>query len=381
MKPKVAILLISVVLFSCSKSAQVEIKGTITNSMSKMIYLEKLEVEGTTPFDSSRIDSRGNFRMKGIIHEPTFFLLKLNDRKFITLLLDSAEKVTFSADFLNFANDYTVSGSYGSQKVKELNQQLLKTNTRIDSIRSVLNLNAGSSNFEEKKERLLSEMNNVYRQQQNFSKKFILENPFSMASILAIYQKFNDGNYIIQDLQTIKVAASALHSMYPNSEHVKTLYEDTKKMMKQSVNSEFQELVKNQGINSPEINLPNPEGRRIPLSSLRGNYVLIQFWSCYDPNSRMMNPVLKENYQKFHSKGFEIYQVCIDTSRQAWLKVMDTDQMNWINVGDMKGSINALNSYNITTIPSNYLLDKDGAIIAKDLIGPSLYRKLSEILN
>jgi len=185
----------------------------------------------------------------------------------------------------------------------------------------------------------------------------------------------------VQDLQTIKVAASALFSMYPNSGHAKTLYDDTKTMMKNAQNVKMQQFIKDSGINSPDISLPNPSGNNIKLSSLKGKYVLLQFWSATDANSRILNPVLKENYQKFNAKGFEIYQVSIDTSRQAWLKTINSDQLNWINVGDMKGSMSAVNNYNIRSVPSNYLLDKEGNIIARDLIGPSLYRKLNEILN
>jgi len=346
-----------------------------------MIYLDKLEVNGTSPFDSSKIDSRGNFKLKGTINQPTFFILKLNDQKFITLLIDSLEKVTFSADYINFSNDYTVDGSPGSQKVKYLNQHLIRTNTRIDSLRSVINLSVGSPTYPEKKEYLIAEIQRIYRDQQDFSKKFILDNPFSMSSVLAIYQKFNDGNYIVQDLQAIKVAASALNSMYPNSDHARTLYEDTKKLIQQVQNSDFQQFVKTQGLNTPEINLPDTNGKNISLSSLKGKYVLVQFWSALDPNSRMANSVLTENYRKFNSRGFEIYQVSVDTSKQAWIQAIQSDQLKWINVGDMKGSSDAIISYNIRSIPSNYLLDKEGIIIGKDLKGPAIFEKLSEILN
>jgi peroxiredoxin len=376
-KLKIVIILLSTAFFSCSKPAKIEIRGTITNSMSPMVYLEKLEVNGTSPFDSSKIDSKGNFKLTGTINEPTFFILKLNDYKFITLLLDSLEKVSFSADYINFSNDYIIKGSTGSQKVKVLTQHLIQTNTRIDSIKSMIKMNIGSPNYLEKKENWVYEINRIYRDQQ----KFIFENPFSMASVLAIYQKFNDGNYIVQDLQTIKIAASALNSMYPNSEHSKTLYEDTKKMMAQVRSDNVKELINSKGLNTPDINLPDPNGKNILLSSLQGKYVLIHFWSALDPNSRIMNPILKENYQKFNSKGFEIYQVSVDTSKQDWIHAINSDQLKWINVGDMQGCQNVIMNYNVRTIPSNYLLDKEGVIIAKDLLGPALYKKLSEILN
>jgi peroxiredoxin len=380
-KLKIAFIVFSAAFFCCSNPAKIEVRGTITNSTTQYVYLEKLGVNGTFPFDSSRIDSKGNFQLSGIINQPTFFILKLNDQKFITLLLDSAEKVSFAADHINFSSEYTIEGSPGSMKVKLLNQNLIRTNNRIDSVRSIINLHSGSPYYTEKEAKCISELNQIYQEQQEFSKKFILENPFSMASVLAIYQKFNDGSYIVQDLQAIKVAASALNSMYPNSEHAKTLYEDTKKLMTQAQNKELQDFKKIKQVNSPDINLPDQKGNNTALSSLRGKYVLIQFWSALDKNSRSMNSLLKENYRKFNSRGFEIYQVSIDTSEQAWNKAITDDQMKWINVGDMQGSLEAITKYNIRTIPSNYLLDKEGVILEKDLKGSALEEKLNEILK
>jgi peroxiredoxin len=380
-KIKIAAIVLSVALFSCSKPAKIEVRGTISNSPNSKVYLEKLGVNGTSPFDSSIIDNKGNFQLSGIISQPTFFILKLNDQKFITLLLDSAEKVSFAADYINFSSDYTIEGSSSSKKVKLLNLHLIRTNTRIDSIRSIINLNSGSPFYTEKEEKWINELNQIYQEQQEFSKKFILANPFSMASVLAIYQKFNDGNYIVQDLQAIKVAASALNSMYPNSEHAKALYEETKKLISKVQYQELNELIQTKGVNSPDINLPDRVGENIALSSLKGKYVLIQFWSALNKNSRSMNTLLKENYQKFHPRGFEIYQVSIDTSKQSWIQAIDADQLNWINVGDMHGSLDAIASYNIRSIPSNYLLDKEGVILAKDLNGSAIGEKLSEILN
>lgn len=381
MKTRIIIFSLIITLFSCSKPGAFEIKGTITNSIDNEIYLDRLEVNGTTPFDSTKIDKRGNFLIKGVITQPTFFLLRLNQQKFLTLLLDSNEHISFSADFINFSSDYMLTGSPGSSKVRDINLHLMKTNLSIDSIQSLIQLHSGNENFRQKQQEWSQQINRIRENQQKYSNKFILDNPFSLASILAIYQKFNNGEYVVQDLQTIKVAASALHSMYPTSEHAKTLYEDTKSMMKNEQNYKMQQLINENGTDFPDINLPNPSGREIRLSSIRGKYILIQFWSAFDSNSRMMNPMLKENYQHFSHKGFEIYQVSVDTSRQGWLQAINADQLNWINVGDMKGSRNAVVNYNITSVPSNFLLDRDGKIIARNLFGPALTKKLNEILN
>lgn len=380
MKKIIFIIAAVLALYSCSDD-NFKIKGTITNAQSSMIYLEKLGIEKTTPVDSSEIDKKGRFKLSGSVSYPTFFLLKLNDQKFVTLLIDSLEEITFSADYINFSNDYLVEGSIGSKKVKQLNDKLSKTNTSIDSIRSLMSLSTANKNYQKQKEEWAKEIASIYEDQQEFSKKFVEDNPFSMASVLAIYQKFNNGNYVMQDLQTLKMAASALHSMYPKSVHAQSLYRDTEKLVRDIRAQEMNEFVDKYGTNSPDIKLPNPNGEKIALSSLRGKTVLVHFWSAADRTSRVTNQVLKDNYREFKSKGFEIYQVSVDENREAWETAIKQDGLNWTNVGDMNGSPSAIHSYNVTSIPSNYLLDGDGNIIAKNLMGPALHRKLNEILN
>jgi peroxiredoxin len=372
---------VAIVFASCNRAENFSIQGTLSNAQNATIYLEKLEISGSIPFDSAKIDGKGNFKLRGKVSYPTFFLLKLKDEKFVTLLIDSLEKISFSADIINFARDYKITGSDGSQKVKELNSHLQRTNTKIDSISYMLNQSIGNPNYDVQKNAWIAEINAIIENQISYSKLFVINNPFSLAAVLAIYQKFNNGEYVIQDLQTIKVAASALHSMYPNSIHAQTLYNDTEKLIRSIRSDEMNSFIDQNAVNSPDINLPDVNKKQVALSSLQGKVVLVQFWSAQDRVSRIQNEVLKENYQKYKSKGFEIYQVSVDKDEQMWKKAIEEDDMNWINVGDMNGSVEALNLYNISKIPSNYLLGKDGAILAKDLKGPSLFNKLSEILN
>lgn len=370
-----------IIVFSSCKNKNFSIEGRISNTQSQMVYLEKLNINGTTPFDSSRIDVNGKFKLSGNVSIPTFFLLRLTDQKFITLLIDSTEKVQFSADYLNFSKDYHIEGSIGSEKVKLLNNKLAKTNTTIDSLKSLLNLYSNSNNYQLKHEYWIAEIDSHYNAQQQFSKKFVEENPFSLASVLAIYQRFNNGNYVMQDLQTLKMAASALHSMYPNSLHARTLYNDTEKLVQDIKAQEIRQIIQKYGENSPDINLPDYMGNNKALSAFRGKYVLLHFWSATDRGSRIMNQVLAENYKQFKTKGFEIFQVSVDTDREAWLTAIEDDKLIWTNVGDMKGSNAAVNSYNINKIPYNYLIDKEGNIIAKDIKGPAILKTLSKIFN
>jgi alkyl hydroperoxide reductase subunit AhpC len=107
--------------------------------------------------------------------------------------------------------------------------------------------------------------------------------------------------------------------------------------------------------------------------------VLIQFWSAKDRASRIQNEALTELYSKYKSRGLEIYQVSVDNDRSAWIDAIEQDGLKWINVGDMKGSITALNNYNVQKIPSNYVLDKEGNIVARDIQGPELDKLIGKL--
>ena len=184
---------------------------------------------------------------------------------------------------------------------------------------------------------------------------------------------------MVQDLQSLKVAASALNSFFPKSEHVKALYANTQRLMVEEKNNKLQQFIEKNGVNSPDITLPNYNGREIALSSLAGKVVLIQFWSALNRDSRIQNEALVELYNKYKSKGLEIYQISIDTDRMAWLDAIKQDGLKWINVGDMKGSVTATNYFNIKAIPSNYILDKDRRITYKNLMGPALDQAIGKL--
>jgi peroxiredoxin len=372
--------LMLVSLMGCHHTEKSEIRGKITNAAGKKIYLDELMVASLRPVDSAKINASGEFTLRQHVDIPTFYLLKLTDNNFITLLIDSAEKVSIKADAINFSREYSVQGSPGSLLVKELNNRLNTTKQKLDSISSLPRLFRGSPELEQRKKEWDAAYDRIVQEQIRYSSDFVKNHPFSMASVLALYQKFDDQNYVVRDLQSLKTAASALNSFYPKSEHVKALYANTIQLIARERAGNLQQLIREKGENSPDILLPDPEGKKIALSSFRGKYVLIHFWSALDQNSRIVNPVLAEIYGKYRQKGFEIYQVSVDKDRAQWLKAIKDDKMTWTNVGDMEGSIQAVMRYNIQSVPYNYLLNKEGEIIAKDLLGPAIDQTLSTVL-
>ena len=379
MKKIFPIVLLAAIVFACNKPDGFVISGKITNAEGKYLYMDELKVASSIPIDSVKIKKDGTFKFKGKISYPNFFLLRLSEKNFVTLLVDSTEKINVYGDAANFSRDYIVEGSPGSLLVQELNNHLTKTKHKLDSIRTRLILFKSREGYQQEKVMWEQELTQIKKSQIEYSTAFVQKHPFSMASVLALYQKFDDSNYVVQDLHSLKVAASALNTVFPKSEHVKALYANTKRLMGQEKNNKLKELIEQSGSNSPDIVLPNHNGREISLSSLSGKVVLIQFWSAMDRNSRIQNQALTELYSKYKSRGLEIYQVSVDTDRAAWLSAIEQDGLSWINVGDMKGSMEALQAYNVQQVPFNYILDKDGSIAAKDLRGPELDRAVARL--
>ena len=135
---------------------------------------------------------------------------------------------------------------------------------------------------------------------------------------------------------------------------------------------------------APEIILNDTNGNPISLSSLRGQYVLLDFWAAWCRPCREENPNILENYNRFKDKGFEVYQVSLDRNKEDWLRGIEQDMLPWINVSDLKYyQSEAAVLYNINKIPSAFLLDPNGTIIAKniELRGINLTKKLSDIFN
>jgi peroxiredoxin len=138
----------------------------------------------------------------------------------------------------------------------------------------------------------------------------------------------------------------------------------------------------NVGDKAPEIALPDPTGKIIALSSLRGKYVLIDFWSSWCGPCRRENPNVVKMYQTYKDKGFEIFGVSLDMNKEQWLQAIEQDGLTWTHVSDL-GYWNSVvvPQYQISGIPATFLLDKEGKIIARDLRGAELEAKLKEVLK
>lgn len=381
MKKAVYIIIVPFLLFSCGRKTNFTISGQIEGGAGKMIFFNKLLLNSQVQQDSAKLDKKGKFMFKGRTSSPAFYLLKVSENNFITLLIDSTENCIITGPYKGFANKYKIIGSVGSEILEDLNSRFTTARRKLDSLHSIMESCKKDPLFTSKFNELQAQCNGIMTDHSNYVTGFVKKNPFSLACVYALYQKWNDNQYVINDLQLMKVAASALYSVYPGNEQVVALYQNTLEIIKEQSRKKLNNVINDIAVNSPNIILPDADGKEKELWSLHGKYVLLNFWSAKDRASRTLNPVLSEIYHKYRNRGFEIYMVSVDTDKAAWMEAIENDNLTCINVNDMKGCFQAVTNYNIHELPYNYLLDKEGKILAKNLKGPAINQVLGQIFK
>ena len=373
--------IITLLFVSCNRK-DMRIEGKLTNCTSSKVYLEEIDVYLTRAIDSVRLKKNGKFRFSDNSRFPKFYQLRMMEDGTIQLLMEPGEKAIIRADCKDFQNSLEIKGSEGSVLVNEIVFALSKT---IDKLDSVNNIYENTTDLTMRDD-LVKEYEEIMNDHRKYTIEFILKHSTSLASFRALYQKYNEEFFVLnklRDLQFYKIVTDSLVKKYPRVKQVIVLKQNTQKLLTQYNRQKLLSFADKDDIGLPEIALPDSKGDTINLKSLKGKYVLLSFWATWNNTSTDYNLGLKDVYQKYKSKGFEIYHVSMDKSIETWNRSIIFDELKWINVIDTTfPNSRAAGVYNVQMLPANYLIDKDfSTIVSKNLLPAQLDAKLAELLN
>jgi hypothetical protein len=383
---QILFVLILVITFSgCKDKNKFSVDGTLTGTEEKTIYLNRLDVNTPVLIDSAKINKKGGFRFRINASEADFYLLGFTTENFITLLAEPGDKIRIISEGKNIFENYTIIGSPESEKLQMLDQTLTLTKIRLDSLKKVYTRASEEPDFDVKGPALEEEFSKTISEQRKKNIEFIINNLNSLTSIKALYQQINPETYVLYntyDLQYLKIVKDSLTRKYPNSKHVQALVRDFDKEMNQMYLNQLEKSVADIPETKLDPQLKDINGRRVALSSLRGKYVLLTFWSVRSQECIEENLQLKNYYKLYKNKGFEIYQINLDQNEEDWKAAVKFDDLQWISTRE-DDPLNPKNAqlFNVKSLPANYLFDKEGNIIASNLHGRNLRLKLEQLFN
>ena len=325
----IALLFTGIRLWAQNSKNTAKIEGKLLSGNYPQIQLVNAisgESLGTNQIENNKF----NFNIN--LNEEKILALVLNRNQYILLDVKPGENIEVNYDPMNFSNN-SVKGSSG-------------TEFYIDNVKKLRSLSSS--------------------QQNAFIDSLVRKNTDKLINLIFL-SSLEAGSYS----KTYDYVLNKMKKFKDNEAYKK-------------IKSEYDaEKLTAIGSVPPEIALQDTNGNVVKLSSLRGQYVLVDFWASWCRPCRGESPNLVRAYNKYHDKGFTIYSVSLDNSKSSWLQAIKKDNLGaWTHVSDLKGwQCEAARDYNINSIPSNFLLDKDGKIIAKNLRGSALEKKLAEIFN
>ena len=360
-------------LSSC-QSTKVKISGRFVGSEADMVYLEQTSALNQMLIDSVKLSEDGNFMLNldKVSATPSLYHIVYEGNR-IPLLLQGGDHITVSSAG-NALRNYTVEGSEESELLHEFNHSYVEGVIALNELMSRLTADDLSDDERQKLAVEYTKQKNEIKQNQL---RFIIENKDRIAAVYALYQRLpGDTNLFNGDSDVIyyRTVAEALEQSYPESHYLPLLRSQIARMDAQiSLLSQVSES------SFPEISMPDMYGKVQNLSDLEGKVILLHFWSAAIGNSNAFNADLKNIYEKYHDQGLEIYQVAVDTSKALWVNTIQQQQLPWISVCDFQGSNSpAVGAYNITALPSNFLIDRTGNIAGKDLGGEDLEKAIKK---
>ena len=359
---------------SCSNNAKID--GTLSDAPSSEVIVKLLNINHYEVLDTVKTDASGRFAYKAEVKkgQPEFIYVFYKDSKVASLLLEAGDKVKVNADTLG---NFSVEGSEESVKLAEVEARYAEALMNLTDLSNYA-MTAEGADLEAARKKIGQEYVNYYRN----SVKYVMENSRSLTVVPVFFQNFgSDLPVFSQSTDAIHFAAisDSLETVYPESKYVKALRNEAKR--RQNLMELEARLNSAESIGYPDIELPDVNASKVKLSEVDAKVTLIFFWNPSDAGQKMFNlDFLKNIYEDYHKKGFEIYQVALDPDKALWARVVKEQKLPWINVCDSRGSASPYALlYNISSVPAAFVI-ADGELVDGDMVTEKAFRKRIEQL-
>ncbi len=353
------------------------VEGIIKNATSNTIYLEQNLANSERPLiiDSSTIGSDGRFKLTTTTKEEGIYSLRAGQAELpFAVLINDTKKLSVNAD-MNSPGAYTVTGSPASEGLisfdKKVGQNLLSLSDFSMHYDSVVRIKATNPVQQRTLDSLRLADSTGYENTAREMKNFVAN----------LAEKSNSAALIIYAVSTFQqVAAKYQFKGFNPTEISGIVNEAVSKFPNNPTLQDWKKALRPG--KAPEFALADTSGKAFSLASLKGRYVLIDFWASWCQPCRKENPNVVAAYNRYKTKNFTILGVSLDENKKAWMEAIQTDSLQWNHVSDLKGwQSQVVSMYGVNAIPYNFLLDPEGNIIAEDIRGKDLFTTLDKFLK